>query len=351
MKKYSKNVSQKNKRPPGSIIHIGDKKRENVNISVFKYNVDHIEKTTLHLNNIDKFIIQNNFNYWIVVDGLHDSEIFQALQKKFSINNIVIENIVNTSLRPSIDIYKENSFIVTKEVAISPSKEISFEQISLIVAANYLITFTECKLDAYDIITNLLEESNFREKGISYLCYTILDFIVDNYFITMENIDDQLDVLEERILNFCTSQDLEKIYKIKKDLLLIQKSISPQRNIINMILRERGSIFNDNYDEYYRDIDDHIYQVKDMIDIFRDIISGILDVYLTSKSNKMNEIMKVLTIISTIFMPITFIVGIYGMNFKYMPELNSKYGYPAVMIFMVFIFITMLIFFKKKKWF
>jgi len=350
MNKRIKKVSKKIKKPAGSIIHIGDKKREVINISLFRYNIDSIEKMDLSLANFIKIAIEPQYFYWIVVDGLHDIDVIKAIKSKFSINNIVTENIVNTSLRPSIDVYKNYSFIVTKEVCLNCQEEVNFEQISLIVAENYLITFTENKLDSYDVISSMLQEANFRSKGISYLCYTILDFIVDNYFLAMEEIDDKLDVLENKILKNASDSDLSSIYKIKKDLLLIQKSIWPQSNIINIILRERGSIFNDNYDEFYRDINDHIYQVKDMIDIFRDMIAGILDVYMTTKSNKMNEIMKVLTIISTIFMPITFIVGLYGMNFKYMPELYFRYSYYCVLAAMLVILIAMIILFKRKKW-
>jgi magnesium transporter len=213
-----------------------------------------------------------------------------------------------------------------------------------------MITFTENKLDSYDVVSKLLKESSFREKGTSYLCYTILDFIVDGYFLVMENIDEKLETVEDQIFSSKENINLENIYKIKKDLLLIQKSIWPQREIINIILRESSPIFNDSYDEFYRNVGDHIYQVKDMIDVFRDIISGIFDIYLTTKSNKMNEIMQFLTMISTLFIPITFIAGVYGMNFKYMPELYMKYGYLAAILLMFIMFASMLVYFKRKKW-
>jgi len=221
----------------------------------------------------------------------------------------------------------------------------------LILGENFLISFTEAKIDNFEKLYFKVENSNIKKRDVSFVSYLILDHIIENYFITMEEISDKIEEVEKNIISNPDKKSIEVIHNIKNDLLMLHKVVWSQRDSINTMLKERDFIERDELRIYLRDLYDHLFQINDIIEIFRDRLSSMLDIYLSGTSMKMNETMKVLAIISTVFMPLTFIAGIYGMNFAFMPELQMKFGYPVVLLVMALLSFLMIKYFKKNNWF
>ena len=339
--------------PPGSIIHIGERKRESVDITLTKFASGFYMQKNLSVQDVCNEDIEDNFLYWINIDGLQDTQAIEKIGQKFDISNLVLEDITNTEQRPKTEDLNGYLHVILKTVSISPEARLSIDQVSIIAGKNYVLSFTEDKLDSMQELTRRIEElhNRFFEAGTDFLAYSIIDGIVDNYFFTMEDISDKVEMIEKFVINSPSQHLLEKIYDMKKELLLIQRNVRPLRDVINSIVRSENPIVKSETLMYYRDVYDHVTHVVDTIDVFRDMIMSLVDIYLSSISKRMNEVMKVLTIISTIFMPLTFIAGIYGMNFKYMPELEMHFGYPIALCGMFVISLAMVYFFKKKNWF
>jgi len=290
---------------------------------------------------------------WLDVDGVHQNEILEAVGVHVNLHPLVIEDIHNTYQRPKVEDYEDYLYIVLKMISWDvDSTEIQAEQVSLILGQNYVLSFKEDPGDIFDSIRTRLQEGKgrIRKLGADYLAYSLLDQVVDNYFIVLENLGEQIEDLEEELVTNPDASTLQTIHHLKRELIFLRKSIWPLREAISSLERGESSLFQPETLVYLRDVYDHTIQVIDTIETFRDMVSGMLDIYLSSVSNHMNEVMKVLTIIATIFIPLTFIAGIYGMNFVNMPELQWPWGYFMVWGVMIIIFIGMLIFFKRKKW-
>ena len=350
MKRYVGNISLKSGKPPGSLVHVGEKKREDVGITIIKYSSEKAEKKSATLKELLLQDFDEKYKWWIVIDGLHDMNVIRAIGEKFNISKFVLENAANTVIRPNIEIYGKYSFIVTKKIFLAKAGEIEYEQVSMVVGCNYIITFSENGLDDFENLYSRIQEEDTRGAEVNFLSYLILDMIVDNYFIVIEEISDRMETVEATIIDNPSHLSLEQIHILKKELLLLHKAIWPQREVISTILRERNIFSKGDMVDSFRDIQEHLFQAVDMIEVFRDMLSNMLDIYLSSTSRRMNEIMKVLTIISTVFIPLTFLAGVYGMNFSYMPELKMKFGYFAALILMALVAISMLFFFRRKKW-
>ena len=350
MKRYVRNISLKSGKPPGSLVHVGEKKREDVGITIIKYSSEMVEKKPATLKDLQLLELDQKYKWWIVVDGLHDMNVIRTIGEKFDIGKFVLENVANTVIRPNIEIYSKYSFIVTKKIFLTRAQEIEYEQVSMVIGSNYMITFSENGLDDFENLYSRIQEEDIGNAEVNFLSYLILDMIVDNYFIVIEEISDRMEEAESAIIDNPSHLSLEKIHNLKKELLLLHKAIWPQREVISTILRERNIFSKGDMLDSFRDIQEHLFQAVDMIEVFRDMLSNMLDIYLSSTSRRMNEIMKILTIISTVFIPLTFLAGIYGMNFTYMPELKIKFGYFAVLILMAVIALGMFLFFRKKKW-
>ena len=350
IKRYAKNISSKSGRPPGSLVHVGEKKREDVGITIIKYSGEKVEKKPVALKELLLLDFDEKYKWWVVVDGLHDMDVIRKIGEKFNIGKFVLENAANTVIRPNIEIYGKYSFIVTKKIFLTKAGEIEYEQVSMVVGGNYIITFSENGLDDFENLYARIQEEETRNAEVNFLSYLILDMIVDNYFIVIEGISDRMEAVEATIIDNPSHLSLDQIHSLKKELLLLHKAIWPQREVISTILREKNIFSKGDMLDSFRDIQEHLFQAVDMIEVFRDMLSNMLDIYLSSTSRRMNEIMKVLTIISTVFIPLTFLAGVYGMNFSYMPELKVKFGYFAVLIFMALVAAGMLLFFKRKKW-
>jgi magnesium transporter len=290
---------------------------------------------------------------WMNVDGLHQVEILEKLGECYGLHPLVLEDILNTDQRPKMEDYGEYIYIVLRDLDYSDkSNEIEGEQISLIVGSNFVFSFQEREGDTFDPIRDRIRNNKgrIRKMGADYLAYTLLDSIVDNYFIILEKLGEKIEWLEEKLVTDPARETLQTIHHLKRELLFLRKGVWPLREVINSLARGESSLVTEPARVYLRDVYDHTIQTIDTIETYRDMVSGMLDIYLSSVSNRLNSVMKVLTIIATIFMPLTFLAGVYGMNFKFMPELEWRWGYPLVWLIMAGIGISMIFYFRKKKW-
>jgi len=339
---------------PGSLVYIGEKKAEAIHINIMDYD-------ELSFNEKEIKAVEDCFPFkdkptvtWINIEGLQDTQLIQKLGDYFHLHPLILEDIVNTDQRPKIEDLNDYLYIVLKMITYDDSLEdIVIEQVSLVLGKNFVISFQEgIKGDIFDPLRDRIrtDKGKIRKMGSDYLAYGLMDAIVDNYFFILEKIGDKIEDLEDELIANPTKETLQIIHKLKRKLIFLRKSVWSLREVINTLVRGDSSLIQDSTDIYFRDIYDHTIQVIDTIETFRDIVSGMLDIYLSSISNKMNEIMKVLTIMSTIFIPLTFLAGIYGMNFEFMPELKWHWGYPGLWCVMLFTSILMLINFKFRKW-
>ncbi|MEJ2697288.1 MAG: magnesium/cobalt transporter CorA [Candidatus Sulfobium sp.] len=354
MLRFIKKRSGKSGLPPGSLIHIGEKKTDRTKIAVMDY--DDREVREKETGDVEECLLFRDSPAvtWIDVEGIHDTRVLQRLGDCYGFHPLVLEDILNTDQRPKMEDYTGYLFIVLKRLSANGSANgIASEQISFILGPSYVLSFQEGM--AGDIFGPTRERirkngAKLRKMGADYLVYTLMDAIVDNYFTVLEAMGEKVEVLEEKLVSAPTDETLRDIQYMKRELIFLRKSVWPLREVVGSMVRGDSPLIGETTRIYLRDIYDHTIHVIDTIETFRDMISGMLDIYLSSMSNRMNSIMKVLTIIATIFMPLTFIAGVYGMNFRYMPELSWRYAYLCFWVVNVIIAGSMLIFFRKKKW-
>ena len=353
MVKIIKQSSKTRGLPPGSIVHIGEKKAEKIKISIMDYTIGKFdEKEIKKIEDCFTFKRKPSVT-WINVDGLHDVELIEKLGKCYDIHPLVLEDIVNTDQRPKMEDFEKYIFFVLKMLYVDDKiHEIQSEQVSLIIGQNHVISFQEKVGDVFDNVRERIRKGKgrIRKMGPDYLAYSLIDAIIDNYFTILETIGEKIENIEKDVISNPKPEILQQIYNLKQEMIYLRKSVWPLREVINGLLREESKLIKKGTHIYLRDLYDHTIQVIDTIETFRDMISGMLDIYMSSVSNKMNEVMKVLTIFAAIFIPLTFIAGIYGMNFQNMPELGWQYGYFAALIAMLIVGVTLLGFFKHKRW-
>jgi magnesium transporter len=378
MPRFIKKYKEKVGLPPGTLIHLGRDRSTESRITLFDYNEKDIREAEI-TNVEDCFPFRDTATVtWINVDGVHQTDVIETLGNHFGIHPLVLSDIVNTRQRPKVEDYDDYLFVVLKMIYhgnhtyqpggdtvrnhtdsksdINPGNrhngEITAEQVSLIIGPNYVISFQETPEDIFDPIRNRLRSSSgrIRKKGADYLAYALIDTIVDNYFVILETMGEKVEDLETELLKNPTENTMLAIHSLKRDMISLRRSVWPLREVTGFLERGESKLIHKSTQIYLRDVYDHTIQVIDNIETSRDILSGMLDIYLSTLSNRTNSVMKVLTIIATIFMPLTFIAGVYGMNFENMPELQWHWGYPLVMLFMTGIAVSMLLFFRKKKW-
>ena len=321
---------------PGALIHVGEKKAEKVVIRVLAYNSEKlIEKKLETVEDCVAFRDQPDINLWINVDGLDRVDIIEKLGNYFDIHPLTLEDVLNTGQRPKTEDYGSYIYTVLKMILLDTEKEeIILDQVSIIVGPNYILSFQEREGDVFDLLRERFENpaSRLRKSGVDYLAYSLIDAVIDNYFLILEHFGEKIEDLEEELIIQPKPETLKAVLKYKRDLILLRKSVWPLRELINGLQRIESELIRETTRIYLRDIYDHTIQVIDSVEDFRDILSSMVDVYLSSVSYRMNDVMKVLTVIATIFIPLTFIAGVYGMNFEYMPELRWRWGYHAVML-------------------
>ena len=353
MSKLLKKKSKKVGLPPGSIVHIGNKRAEKTKITIVDYNEEQFqEKEVKTVKECCPYKEKPTIT-WINIDGVHEVKIIEELGKIYNFHPLILEDIVDTDQRPKIKDFGDYIFIILKmHYYDKENNEIKIEQVSLILGKNWVISFQEREGDVFDSIRERIRNNigRIRKARADYLIYALMDAIIDNYFTILEKLGEETEDLEAKVIKDPVPANLQIIYKLKSELIFLRKSVWPLREVISILEKGESVLIDKSTNIYLRDIYGHTIQVMDTVETLRDVISGTLDVYLSSVSNKMNEIMKVLTIIATIFIPLTFIAGVYGMNFQYMPELKWVWAYPLILSVMLIIGIVMVIFFKRRKW-
>lgn len=353
MQNIVKSRSQVRGLPPGSLVYIGDKKRATTIMELIEYSEDSFEQRELSLDDLSKLDNSNGTVKWINVEGLHEVNILAKIGEVFNIHPLALEDILNTDQRPKIEFYEKYMYASAKMLFYDAvNNEFSIEQISFILGSDYIISFSERDTDVFVPVIKRLQQSFSRVRMLStdYLLYCLLDIIVDDYFAVLEILSEIIEDAEDEMISNTTDKTLMTINKLKRQVLFLHKAVWPLRDVLSSLERGESSLIKESTDIYIRDLYDHLVQVMDKIETLRDILSNMMDVYLSSTSNRMNEIMKVLTIISTVFMPLSFIVGVYGMNIRNMPELNWYWMYPFLWLIMLSIAGAMLFYFKKKRW-
>ena len=347
------NISEKYGMSPGSLVHVGNVLEAESRMSIIDYSNENLDEQSIKsVNEILPYIDKETVT-WLNVEGLNDVEHIESIGSILNIHPLVLEDILNTHQRPKFEEYDHYLYIVLKKLTLGNEKfSVSYEQISILVLDNFVVTFTEKSDDLFEPLKQRLMNSKgrLRNMGSDYLTYAILDTIVDRIFVLLDVLDETIESIEEELLTNLTSATLAIIQQLKRDLIHIRKSISPLRELLAAILRSDSPIIEERTNIYFRDVYDHALRITESTESYRDMLSGLLDIYMSSVSNKMNEVMKVLTVFAAIFIPLTFIAGIYGMNFEYMPELKWKWAYPALWIAFITIPVILLIFFKKKRW-
>jgi magnesium transporter len=338
--------------PPGTLIYTGNAEAKPVKIYLMNYDEYHLQEHEIE-DCAECLSYKNSSTVsWININSIQNVEVIETIGKYFDIHPLVLEDLMSVNQRPKMENYDSYSFIVLRMLKVDEdNNQINDEQVSLIVGNNFVISFQE-EGDVLDSIRNRIRENKgiIRKQKSDYLAYALIDTIVDNYFVILEKIEDETERIEEDLSLIASNKSLQEINILKRQIISIRKAIWPLREFIGSISKEESAIFSKNTIIYMRDVYDHTIRLIDMVDTLREVISDLTNLYLSSVSNRMNEIMKVLTIISTIFIPMTFLAGVYGMNFEFMPELRYRWGYPATLVVMLGIGIVMLTYFRKKRW-
>lgn len=340
--------------PPGTLIHIGDRMVEHARLSLIDYTPDSLTFRPLQ-SAAEAITFKDSPSIsWINITGLHDTALLEEIGRGFEIHPLILEDIGNTDQRPKLDLGERHHFIVAKMLKVIQGETLTLdsEQISFIVGPNYLLTFQEKEGDLFNPVRERIRQSKgrLRKTGPDYLAYALLDLMVDNYFVALEALAEEIDAIEDQILGRPNAQITQRIHRMKRTLLLMRKATWPLREMITSLLRDESNLVKPETHLFLRDLYDHTIHIFDTIETYRDMLSGLLEVQLSNSNNRMSEVIKVLTIIATIFIPLTFVAGVYGMNFEYMPELSWTWGYPIILLLMFGIGGGMLVWFRIKKW-
>ena len=354
VKRTKKSYKVKNL-PPGTMAYKGEKESVETLIDIMNYNHDDYKFSTSK-NVSDAFNFkETEYKTWININGLSNIEDIETIGKHYNIHQLILEDIVNTNQRPKIDEFEDYLFLVFKMLYFDENHELRNEHVSMICGEDYILMFQEADGDVFDDLRERIStaKGRIRSRGADYLMYAILDAVVDNYFSVIEAYGDRIEELENDIFtsDADSNETAEQIQHLKQDILKIRRAIFPLREVINRLEKADANYIKEATQNFLKDLYDHIIQVTESIDMYREMVWSLMDMHMTLISNKMNEIMKVLTIIATIFIPLTFIAGIYGMNFKNMPELETENGYFILLGFMAILFLFMLNYFRRRKWF
>jgi magnesium transporter len=348
------NVSEKSGLPPGSLVHVGEVQDAKTRMTVVDYSKDNIEEQQIH--SIDDILEYKKSDTvtWVIIEGLTNVAIVERIGMIFDIHQLVLEDILNTHQRPKFEEYDDHLYIVLKAL-LSENKNFTvvYEQVSIIVLENFVIVFKEKTDDLFKPIQQRIKTSKgrIRSLGSDYLTYAILDTIVDQNYFLIDSLADAITTVEDSLLaSEPTRETLHTIQMLKREIISVRKNVSPIRELMAGLLRSESELIDEKTHIYLRDVSDHVIRVIESVESYRDILTGLLDVYISSVSNKMNEVMRVLTVFASIFIPLTFLAGIYGMNFEYMPELKWRWAYPALWVVFILLPVVLLVYFKKKKW-
>jgi magnesium transporter len=353
MPRFHKATLKKTGMPPGSLVHVGEQKVERTRITIIDYDEANFEEKDAATVEECLPYIRKSTTSWINIDGIHDPQVMQSVGDSFKIHPLAMEDIMNTGHRPKMDMYEDYILIIIKMLSYDDANgKIVAEQVSLLLFENLVVSFQERVGDIFDPIRERIRGKGIRirSRKADYLAYALIDIVVDNYFSILEKLGERIEKLEEALETDPSPQILHSIRKVKEEMILLRRSVWPLREMISNLEKVEMPLIEKSTRLFLRDVYDHTIQVIDTIESDRDILAGMVDLYLSAVSNRMNEVMKVLTIIATIFIPLTFLAGVYGMNFHNMPELSWRWSYPIVLVVMAATAVFMLFYFKRKKW-
>lgn len=337
--------------PPGAVVFVGEQRSEQVDYHVINFSADQIDEE--ETRDRDQIIAYRDApqTTWINVTGVHDPETIRDIGDVFGLHTLTQEDIANTRQRPKLEVFDDHLYVVSKMLTVG-DEEIRAEQVSLVVGPDFLISFQEHPGDIFDPVRERLRKGmgRIRSRGADYLAYALLDLIVDHYFLVFEHLDNRAEALEDEVLEDPTRETQNRLNVLRQELVFTRRMVWPVRELLSQLSRLESDLWTESTEPFVRDVYDHAIQVLDLIESLREVVGGLHDLYMTSLSNRMNEIMKVLTIIGTIFIPLTFVAGIYGMNFEYMPELQVWWAYPACLTVMVVIAAILLLYFRRREW-
>ena len=339
--------------PPGTLVHVGERKAEKVRMRVFEYNADTCHERELENSEECHPFRGTTSVTWLNIDGLHEPEIIEKIGYHFNLHPLVQEDILHTNQRPKMEDHEEYILIVVRMLYYDQETDaVKSEQVSIILGAHCVISFQELEGDVFDPLRERIRQGKgkIRKLGADYLAYALIDMVVDHYFVLLEKLGERIAVLEDELTFNPRQHTIQAIHSLKQEIVFLRKSLWPMREVINSLSRSESPLISHELSLYTRDLYDHTIQVIDAVETYQDLLSGMLELYLSSMSNKMNEVMKVLTIFASIFIPLTFLAGIYGMNFEFMPELKWRWSYPVLLCCMCAAGVGMLAFFKRKKW-
>jgi magnesium transporter len=351
--RFFRKMSKKAGLPPGTLVADVEKGAAPVKITVIDYDGESYEESVVEAGTDCRLFLEKPTVTWVNVDGVHRVDVLEELGECFGLHPLVLEDIANTDQRPKTDDFGDYLFVVLKMLDYDrDAGDLSTGQISLVLGPNYVLSFQEREGGVFDAVRDRIRNSKGRIRKLQsdYLAYALLDIVVDNYFVILEQIGEKVGSLEEDLIENPKPETLQSIHEMKREMIILRKSVWPLREVVNGFERTDPPLVRESTRVFLKDVYDHTIQVIDAVETYRDVLSGMLDLYLSTVSNRMNEVMKVLTIIATIFIPLTFVAGIYGMNFQFMPELRWCWSYPLVWLAMVIVAVSMVFFFKRKRW-
>ncbi|HAR94903.1 MAG TPA: magnesium and cobalt transport protein CorA [Deltaproteobacteria bacterium] len=338
--------------PPGTPIHIGERKADQVQLRAIDYNEDRVEERFVDDLNVGLAVPLPSGVRWVNLTGLHDLDTLKGVGDAFGLHPLVVEDIANTDQRPKVEDYEDYLYIVFKMLTYEPRAGVGSEQVSVVLGRNFVVSFQEWESDVFKPIRERIKSSKglIRKLGSDFLVYSLLDIVVDHYFAVTEALGDEIETISEKVLANPNPATMATIHRLRRELMFLHRAVWPLREVVGGLGKKDSGLVTEATGYYIRDLYDHTVQVMDAVEIYREMMSDLADIYLSGVSNRLNTVMKVLTIIATIFIPLTFLAGVYGMNFKYLPELGWRYGYFGVLVAMVLIAAGMLAFFKSRDW-
>ena len=353
MKGIIKETAKKTGASPGTLVHVGEQKLDQARISFFDYDPDrYTEEEAVALDAVLPMKSRATTS-WINIDGVHDSTVIDQVGGHFGIHPLTLEDIMNTSQRPKVEAFDDYLYVVMRMLTYDADREmLQGEQVSFVLGTGFVLSFQENQGDVFFPVRERIRRAKgrIRKKKADYLLYALMDAIVDNYFTVLESMGDRVEDIEEEMLEEASQQEMASLHNIKRELVFFRRQVWHVRDFLNILEKEEDGFFEEGTRLFLRDLYDHSIQVIDIIESLREMLNSIQDLFLSQLSNKMNEVMKMLTLIATIFIPITFIAGVYGMNFEFMPELGLKWAYPVFWGVVAVMVTGMVLFFRRKKW-
>lgn len=339
--------------PPGTLVHVGEVKTEQPLVTIFDYSAETMSERSLTIEEAKGLLAPTEGIRWVNIYGLHDATLIAKLGANFGLHPLVLEDILNTEQRPKVDSFEQNLFIVTRCFQYNAAEmDVTSDQVSIVLGGNFVLTFQERQTGAFDPIRERLRSpgSHLRQSKPDYLTYSLLDMIVDRYFIVLEQIGDDCETLEDALLNNPTTGTLNCIHRLKRESMELRRSVWPFREVINHLVRNEQGFFEANTVIYLRDVYDHTLHFIESLEAIRDMLSGMMDIYLSSVSNRVNMELRALTVVAMLFMPATLIAGIFGMNFEIIPWFHHPHGFWFALSIMAAIALIMVLIFWRRQW-